>query len=131
MKWCHFQQHWWTQRLSYWVKSEKENALIYGIWKEMIQMNLFTKQTDSQTWRTKLWLVGGRWGEGIIVEFQVDMQTLLYLKWITNEKLLYSTWNSVQCYVAAWVGGEWGRMNTCICIWLSNFAVHLKPLKHY
>ena len=43
------------------------------------------------------------------------MYTLLYLKWITNKDLLYSTWDSVQCYVAAWIGGAvWGRMNTCI-----------------
>ena len=34
---------------------------------------------------------------------------LLYLKWITNKDLLYSTWNSAQCYVAAWMGGEFGR----------------------
>ena len=31
----------------------------------------------------------------------LDMYTLLYLEWITNKDLLYSTWNSVQCYVAA------------------------------
>ena len=35
-----------------------------------------------------------------------DMYTLLYLKWITNKDLLYSTWNSAQYYVAAWMGGE-------------------------
>ena len=29
------------------------------------------------------------------------MYTLLYLKWTTNNDLLYSTWNSAQCYVAA------------------------------
>ena len=34
------------------------------------------------------------------------MYILLYLKWITNKNLLYSTWNSAQCYVAAWVGGN-------------------------
>ena len=28
--------------------------------------------------------------------------SLLYLKWITNKNLLYSTWNSVQCYMWAW-----------------------------
>ena len=45
----------------------------------------------------------------------MDMHTLLYLKWIANEDLLYSTWNSAQCYVAAWMGEEfWGRMDTCI-----------------
>ena len=44
----------------------------------------------------------------------MDMYTLLYLKWISNKDLLYSTWNSVQCYVAAWMGGELGR--ECICM---------------
>ena len=34
-------------------------------------------------------------------EFGMGMYTLLYLKWITNKDLLYSTWNSAQCYVAA------------------------------
>ena len=34
--------------------------------------------------------------------------TLLYLKWIANKDLLYSTWNSAQCYAAAWMGGEFG-----------------------
>ena len=34
-------------------------------------------------------------------EFGMDMYTLLYLKWITNTDLLYSTWNSAQCYVAS------------------------------
>ena len=36
----------------------------------------------------------------------MDMYTLLYLKWITSKDLLYSTGNSAQCYVAAWMGGE-------------------------
>ena len=48
-------------------------------------------------------------GDGIIGEFGMDMYTLLYLKWIINKDLLYSTGNSVQCYEAAWVGGEFGR----------------------
>ena len=32
--------------------------------------------------------------------------TLLYLKWITNKVLLYSTENAAQCHVVAWMGGE-------------------------
>ena len=40
-------------------------------------------------------------GEGIVREFEIDMYTLLYLKWITNKDLLYSTRNSSQCYVSA------------------------------
>ena len=39
--------------------------------------------------------------EGIVGEFGIDMSTLLYLKWMTNKDLLYSTGNSAQCYVAA------------------------------
>ena len=49
-----------------------------------------------------------RWREGIVRKFGMDMDTLLYLKWITNKFLLYSTWNSAQCYVLAWMGREFG-----------------------
>ena len=38
----------------------------------------------------------------------MDMYTRLYLKWIINKDLLYSTGNSAQCHVAAWMGGEFG-----------------------
>ena len=47
-------------------------------------------------------------GEGIIREFGMDMYALLYLKWITNKDILYSTGSSAQCYVAAL--GEGGYM---------------------
>ena len=33
-------------------------------------------------------------GEGTDWEFGTDMYTLLYLKWVTNKNLLYSTENS-------------------------------------
>ena len=42
----------------------------------------------------------------MVREFEMDMYTLLYFKWITNKDLLYSTWTSDHCYVAAWMGGE-------------------------
>ena len=38
-------------------------------------------------------------GGGIVREFGIDMYTLLYLKWIINKDLLYSTGNSAQYYV--------------------------------
>ena len=31
---------------------------------------------------------------------------MLHLKWIINKDQIYSTWNSAQCYVTAWMGGE-------------------------
>ena len=33
----------------------------------------------------------------------MDIYTLLYLKWIANKDLLYSTGISAQSYVAAWI----------------------------
>ena len=62
-------------------------------------------------------LVGGT-GEGIARKLGMNMYTtLLCLKWITNWNPLYSSRNSVQCYVAAWMEGEFrGEWITCICM---------------
>ena len=65
-------------------------------------------------------------GEGIVREFGMDMYTLPYLKWISNKGLLRSTGNSAQCYVTAWMGGEFGGEWIHVYVWLSPFAVHLK-----
>ena len=80
-------------------------------------------------------------GEGIVREFGMDMDTLPYWKWITNEDLVYSTGNSAQCCVAPSVqhrelcsmlccsldgresGGEWIHV-------LNSFTVHLKLSQH-
>ena len=56
----------------------------------------------------------------------MDMYTLLYLKWITNKELLYSAWDSAQCYAAACMGGEFGGEWIHVYVWLSLFTVHLK-----
>ena len=63
--------------------------------------------------------------EGIVREFGMDMYTLLYLKWITDKVLLYSTGNPAQCYVAAWIGGGL-RENGYMHVWVSPFTVHLE-----
>ena len=49
----------------------------------------------------------------------------LYLKWIANRGLFCSTGNSAQCYVAAWMGGEFGGKWIYVYEWLSPFASHL------
>ena len=46
----------------------------------------------------------------------MDVDTRRYLTWITSKDLLYSTGDSAQCYLAAWVGGGLGRMDTRVCI---------------
>ena len=55
--------------------------------------------------------VGGRMEGG---EFGKVLYTLLYLKWITNKDLQYSTDNPAQCHVVAWMrGGLGGIMDSC------------------
>ena len=75
--------------------------------------------------------LGGRMGKEIVRESETGLYTLLYLKWVTKKDLLYSTGNSVQCYTAAWMGEEFGGEWIHVNIWLSSFAVHLKPSQHY
>ena len=53
-----------------------------------------------------LWGSGGEWEEGIVREFGMHMYSLLYVKWITNKDLLYSTGNSVQYSVITYNGKE-------------------------
>ena len=43
-----------------------------------------------------------------------------------NRDLLYSTWSSTQCYMAACIRGEFGGKWIHVYVWLSPFAVHLK-----
>ena len=69
-------------------------------------------------------------GNEIVKEFGMNMYTLLYLKWINNKDLLYGIWDSAQCSVAARMGGQFGREWIHVYVWLSPFAVHLKPSQH-
>ena len=39
---------------------------------------------------------------------------------------MYSTWNSAQCCVAAWMEGSFGGEWLHVYVWLSPFAGHLK-----
>ena len=86
-------------------------------------MNLQNRKTH----RTRKRIYGCQ-GEGIVREFEMNMYMLLYFKWITNKDLLCSTGNSAQCYVAGWMGGEFGGEWIHVYVWLSPFSVHLKLL---
>ena len=52
---------------------------------------------------------------------------LIYLKWITNKDLLHGMWNSAQCYVAAWMGGEFGGENILL---IETYIGRYINLKH-
>ena len=70
---------------------------------------IYKTKIDPQTYKMNSWLPGGKdWWGGIVREFGIDMYILLYLGRIDNKDLLYSTWNSAQCYVAGWMEGESG-----------------------
>ena len=80
----------------------------------MIQTNLQNRKRLIDL--GNLWLQSGEgWRAAIRREFGMNIFILLYLKRISNKDLLYSTWSSAECYMAAWMGGSWGRMDTCIC----------------
>ena len=48
----------------------------------------------------------GKEGGGINWEIGIAIYTLLYIKWINNKPLLYSTENSTQYSVMAYMGKE-------------------------
>ena len=74
-------------------------------------LKLNSVQEDVSTHRLWEWTYGCQgwgWGEGIVREFGIGLYMLLYFKWITNKGLPYSTWHLTQCYVAAWMRGDFG-----------------------
>ena len=75
-------------------------------------------------------VMAGGDGEGINRELGMERYTHLCLRWITNKDLLCSAWNSAQCYVAAWMGREFGGEWIHLYVWLSPFPVHLKLSQH-
>ena len=73
-----------------------------------------------ETHRLREWLPGvGRkgCGEGIVRECGINVYTQIYLKWITHTALRYSTGNSAQCSVAAWMGGALGEIR---CMYMTD-----------
>jgi len=89
----------------------------------MIPMNLFTKQKQILRLRELCFQEEEkRCGERIDREFQMGMYTLLYLKWITNRDLPYSTGNLCGILDGR---GVWGRMDTCMFM-AESLCHHLK-----
>ena len=82
----------------------------------MTQMNLFTKQKQTHRQRTDLWLPRGRCGGGMNWKFGIIKYKLLYVEWINNKALLYSTGNSIQYPVRNHHGKEYLKENVCVCV---------------
>ena len=75
-------------------KKKDTNEIIYGT------------EIDPQTEITNLWLPKGEGGGGINWEVGINIYTPLYIKYITNKKLLYSTGNYAQYFVITYEGKE-------------------------
>ena len=65
---------------------------------------IYKTETDTQDNRTNLTVARTEGLEARDKKFRVNTYALLYLQWITHKKLLDSTQNSAQCYVADWIG---------------------------
>ena len=102
----------WTWRVSYWVKQDRRRKSMtpaYVESKKKWHGWTYLQNRDSQTENELMFAEG----EGIVRDSGKIIYKLLYLKCITNKDLLYSTWNSTQCYVPPWMGGGLGRTYTC------------------
>ena len=111
-----------TSRMSLWLQGEESGRGDgWGVW----AMLLFSHQVVSNSSWPHLLQHSSLPVPHHLPEFD-EMYTLLYLKWMTNKDLLYSTWNLAQCYVAAWMGEDLGEEWIHVYIWLNPFAFHLK-----
>ena len=64
---------------------------------------IYKTETESQTWKTNLWLSGGT---GINWEIGTDIYTLLYMKQTTKKDLLYGIGNSTLYSLITYTGKE-------------------------
>ena len=78
-------------------------------------MNFPTKQKQAQRHREQpCGCQGGRDGEGKDWEFGVSRCKLLYIQWINNKVLLYSTGNYIQYPVINQNGKEYDKNYMCV-----------------
>ena len=72
-------------------------------------MTSYMKQKQTHRYRKQTWLLKGKRGlEEINQEFGINIYTLLYIKYIT-ENLLYNTGNYTQYFVLTYKGKEFEK----------------------
>ena len=60
--------------------------------------SIYKTETDSQTWKMKLWLTKVR-SEGGNQEYEINKYKLFYIKYISNTYLPYNSGNYIQYLV--------------------------------
>ena len=90
------------------VTQRKTNIIWYRLYVESKKRYKWTNLQSIKSHRCRKQTYG-YWGgraRGINWEIEIDIYTLLYIKQITNKDLLYSTVNSTQYSVMAYMGKE-------------------------
>ena len=105
-------------------------SLTCGILKNGTNELIYKTEIDSQMQKTNLWLPGVKGGRGINWEVGIYIYILLYTKQITNKDLLYSTGNSSQYSVMAYMEKESKKEWIYVHIKLIHFAVQQKVTQH-
>ena len=78
---------------------------------KMIQVNLFTKQKQTHKYRKQTYFPKNRRGaqEEVNQEFGVNINTLLYIKYINSKVILYSTENYIKQLIIIYNGKEYEK----------------------
>ena len=93
-------------------------------------MTSYMKQKQTHRYRKQTWLLKGKKGlKEINQEFGINIYTLLYIKYIT-ENLLYNTENYTQYFVLTYKGKEFEKDQIHVHVQLNHFAIHLKLTQH-
>ena len=90
------------------VRKKKTNTVWYNLYVESnYGMNEPNYKTETDSQRTDLWLPRGRGQEGKDWQFRISRCKLLYIGWINNRVLQYSTGNYIQYHVINHNGKEY------------------------
>ena len=96
----------------------------------------YKTEGDSQSSRTNLWLPAeGRRSERDSSGVGDGRVHLVLFKMENPQGPLVphsssSSGNAAQCYVAAWMGGEFAGDQMHVCVWLGSSVGHLKRSQH-
>ena len=107
-------------------------SLLCGILKNNPKELIYKMETYSQTQKTNIITIRRRGGRGINYKVGINRYTLLYIKYINNKDLLYSTGNYIQWLAITYNGKESEKEYTYIHVYaytylnMNLFVVHLK-----
>ena len=111
------------------VKQKKTNTIWYHLYVESKIWHKWTYLWNRNRIRdieNRLEVAKGKGGRrGLDWESGIRRCKLVYVEWINNKVLLYSTENYIQYPVINYNGKEY------IYVYLNHFAVHLKLTQHY